>query len=161
MKFGWYLCLSLLLSACGGAAKTKYLVNPGDSNLSYEQFHFSQAVRVDDTVWVSGQVGFDGQRWGTNIEEQTQMAFSYLEKVLKASGADMADVVELTTFHTNVADIGTVAQVKDRYFPNNYPAWHVLGVSALVFPEAQIEIKAVAVVGSGLKVVRVQNGLNK
>jgi enamine deaminase RidA (YjgF/YER057c/UK114 family) len=67
----------------------------------YDGFHFSQANRVGDTIWVSGQVGVDDKLTpAEGMAAQARLAFEGLKRTLAAAGATLDDVVELTTFHT-------------------------------------------------------------
>jgi enamine deaminase RidA (YjgF/YER057c/UK114 family) len=84
------------------------------------------------------------------MSAQARLAFESLKAVLEAAGASLADVVELNTFHTALQrDIQAFAAVKDEYFPRHYPAWTAVGVSELAMPGLCIEVRAVAVAGSG------------
>lgn len=151
--------MAAALAGCAGshvappaapAAPVKYLVNPGNTQRVYEAWHYAQAARVGDTIWVSGQVGARSEP--TSIEAQAELVFERLKSTLEAAGASLADVVELTSYHLNMADFSKVAAVKDRFMPNHYPAWTAVGTTGLVMPQALLEIKAVAVVGSGKQV---------
>ena len=126
----------------------RQLVNPPGTEGIYQSWKFSQAVRVGDTVWVAGQVGMGPEGIAPDLLGQARAAFQNLERVLTAAGASLADVVELVSYHTDIADVAAVAQVKDEFFPENYPAWTVLGVSSLVLPDLRLEIRATAVIGS-------------
>jgi enamine deaminase RidA (YjgF/YER057c/UK114 family) len=117
----------------------------------YDAYHFSPATRAGDTIWVSGQVGAtpDG-KVGEDIQAQAQIAFESLKTILEEAGACLADVVELTTFHVDMRnEIEVFAAVKDEYFPDHYPSWTAVGVAQLLMPEFRVEIRAVAVAGSG------------
>lgn len=57
------------------------------------------------------------------------------EQVLAAADLGFDHVVELVSYHTNMADLTAVAEVKAEYFPRNFPAWTALGVTALAFPD--------------------------
>lgn len=129
---------------------TRALINPGSTRVMYDKFHFSQAVRAGDMVWVSGQVGIDAQmRPGKGLIEQARLAFASLKTVLEAAGAHLGDVVELVTFHIDLrGGSREFGAVKDEFFPNNYPAWTAVGVTQLAMPELLVEIRAVAVIGS-------------
>lgn len=132
---------------------TRTLINPPATQVFYDRYHFSQATRVGDTIWVSGQVGLDAHfQPGDGLAAQARLAFQNLQSVLQAAGATLADVVELTTFHMDLqggsAEFGAA---KDLFFPNNFPAWTAVGVTQLAMPELLVEIRAVAVVGSALK----------
>lgn len=126
------------------------LINPKGTEFIYETMQFSQAVRVDNTVWVSGQVGMDEKgAVGEGIEEQARMAFQNLKKILAEAGGSLDDVVELVTYHTSMADIKGFSKVKSEFITKNYPAWTAVGVTELVFPQLLVEMKAIAVIGSG------------
>jgi len=133
------------------SSKRRVLINPPGSEEFYKTWQFSQAVRVDDTVWLSGQIGVDHNgRAGGGVKEQAHLAFENLAAVLAESGASLADVVELVTYHLSMNDLHTFAEVKFEFFPGDYPAWTVVGVTALALPELLVEVKATAVIGSGL-----------
>jgi enamine deaminase RidA (YjgF/YER057c/UK114 family) len=125
------------------------LINPPGTEAIYEGMQFSQAVRVGEWIWVSGQVGMN-ENWqvGEGIEAQARMAFQNLERVLSHAGATLADIVELTTFHTSIADMAAFSKVKAEFLPRDYPAWTAVGVTALVLPALLVEIRATAVIGS-------------
>lgn len=128
-------------------------INPPSTQAMYDNFHFSQATRVADTIWVSGQVGIDAaMKPGEGMEEQARLAFQSLKSVLEAAGATLADVVELMTFHTDLrGEMAAFAQVKDEFFSKRYPSWSAVGVTQLAMPELCIEIRAVAVAGCGAR----------
>ncbi|WP_343618187.1 RidA family protein [Ralstonia sp.] len=131
-------------------AKRQSIV-PAPFQLFYDAYHFSPATRVGDTIWVSGQVGIGADmKPAEGMQAQAQIAFECLKGVLEAAGANLADVVELTTFHTDLrGEMEAFAAVKDQYFPSRYPSWTAVGVTQLALPELCIEIRAVAVAGSG------------
>jgi enamine deaminase RidA (YjgF/YER057c/UK114 family) len=130
--------------------RKKILINPPGTEEIYRRMKFSQAVRVGDTVWVSGQVGVDEKGLvGEGIDAQARLAFKNLAHVLADTGASLADVVELMTFHTSMGDIRGFSKVKTEFIPENYPAWTAVGVKELVMPQLLVEIKATAVIGSG------------
>jgi len=125
--------------------------NPGSTQAMYDAMHFAQATRVGDTIWVSGQVGIDAaMKPAAGMEAQAHLAFQNLRAALSAAGASLADVVELTTFHTDLrGEMGAFSKVKDEYFPNRYPSWTAVGTTQLALPELVVEIRAVAVAGCG------------
>ncbi|MEK0098496.1 RidA family protein [Streptomyces sp. NPDC056121] len=129
----------------------RHLINPGSTRATYERLHFSQANRAGDIVWVSGQVGIDPAtlQAADGMEAQARLAFEGAKAVLEAAGASLADVVELTTFHTDLrGGVAEFMEVKDKYFPDRYPAWTAVGVTQLARPEFLVEIRVVAVAGS-------------
>jgi enamine deaminase RidA (YjgF/YER057c/UK114 family) len=133
------------------ATRKKVLINPPGTEMIYKRMQFSQAVRAGDTVWVSGQVGMDEK--GTvaeGIENQARLAFQNLKRVLAEAGASLADVVELVTFHTSMGEIRGFAKVKAEFIPEDFPAWTAIGIKELVMPQLLVEIRATAIVGSGI-----------
>jgi enamine deaminase RidA (YjgF/YER057c/UK114 family) len=132
------------------AAGRRRAVVPAAAQRMYEAYHFAPATRVGDMVWVSGQVGVDAQgRPGADMAAQARLAFEALRAVLAEAGASLADVVELTTFHTDLrGEMGAFAAVKDEFFPAPYPAWTAVGVTALARSEFVVEVRAVAVAGA-------------
>lgn len=132
-------------------ATKRQSINPGPTQALYNGLHFSQATRVRDMIWVSGQVGIDAaMKPVPGIEAQAHLAFQNLRSILEAAGASLADVVELVTFHTDLrGEMQTFASAKDEYFPERYPSWTAVGVTQLALAELRVEIRAVAVVGCG------------
>ncbi|MBV7586221.1 RidA family protein [Pseudomonas sp. PDM33] len=129
----------------------RQLINPPQTQVLYDTYHFSQANRVGNIVWVSGQVGIDANFVpGADITEQAHLAFQALRSILGEAGGSLADVVELMTFHTDLqGEVHAFGQVKDEYFPDRYPAWSAVGVTQLSLPQLRVEVRAVAVIGSG------------
>ena len=85
------------------------------------------------------------------MEAQARLAFENLQAVLEAAGANLADVVELMTFHTDLrGDMAEFTKVKDAFFPDRYPSWTAVGVTQLASPDFLVEVRAVAVAGSGV-----------
>lgn len=132
--------------------KDRVVINPVGTETLCQTWQFSEAVRVGDQVWVSGQLGIgpDGEPAPT-IEEQSRLAFQNLSHVLEEAGGVLADVVDLTSFHVTMEDLPIFATVKSEFFPKDFPAWTVIGVSELALPRFLIEIKAIAIIGSGLE----------
>ena len=128
----------------------RILINPKETQLMYDGFHFSQANRVGDIIWISGQVGIDGKLApGNGMAEQARLAFEGLKRTLAAAGATLHDVVELTTFHIDLrGEMDDFVKVKDEYLPRDYPAWTAVGVTQLALPELRVEVRAVAVAAS-------------
>ncbi len=126
-------------------------INPPHTRPIYDAFHFSQATRVGDTIWVSGQVGIGpDMQPAAGMAAQAELAFQALKAVLAEAGATLADVVELTTFHTDLrGEMKDFVRVKDRHFPDRYPSWTAVGTTQLAMPEFCVEIRAVAVAGCG------------
>ncbi|MEN0136617.1 MAG: RidA family protein [Rhodococcus sp. (in: high G+C Gram-positive bacteria)] len=130
----------------------RQLINPPGTEATYDRLHLSQATRVGDLIWVSGQVGIDPTTRMTadGMKAQARFAFEGVQSVLEAAGAGLGDIVELTTFHTDLrGDIEEFVRVKDEYLPDRYPSWTAVGVTQLARPEFLVEIRVVAAAGSG------------
>lgn len=111
---------------------------------------YSQAVKVGDTVYLSGQIPLDpetAELVGGEMEKQIRRVFDNLAGVASAAGGSLADVVKLNIFLTDLAHFALVNQVMAEYFVEPYPARAALGVASL--PKgASVEMDAVLVLGS-------------
>ncbi|MFE7416160.1 RidA family protein [Rhodococcus sp. NPDC057529] len=123
-------------------------INLDTTLASYERLHFSQATRAGNLIWVSGQVGLDRATGEIPEDPQAQarLAFEGVKQVLEEAGSSLDDIVELTTFHTDLHGDGPgFGAVKDQYIGEPYPSWTGVGVSQLARPEFVVEIRVVAV----------------
>lgn len=106
---------------------------------------YSQAVRVGDTAYLSGQIPLDPttmQLVEGGMEAQIRRVFDNLTAVARASGGSLADTVKLNVFLTDLGYFALVNQIMAEYFQEPYPARAVIGVAAL--PRgAQVEMDAV------------------
>ncbi|CAG2372389.1 MULTISPECIES: RidA family protein [Burkholderia cepacia complex] len=121
---------------------------PAGMEAVYEKIGYAPGVRVGDTLYISGQIGRDAAMQRVEDREaQIVQAFENLKHVLEAAGALFNDVVDLTTFHTDMRDLPLFMQVRDRYFhAHPRPAWTAVGAHMLGgAPGYIVEIKAVAV----------------
>ncbi len=126
---------------------TKALINPEGTEFLYEAYQFSQAVKVGNQIWISGQTGMnENGEVGNDITEQTRFAFENLENVLKEAGATFDDIVEITTYHTSMEDMEAFQKVRSEFIKEDYPAWTAVGVKELILPDFLIEIKATVVI---------------
>jgi enamine deaminase RidA (YjgF/YER057c/UK114 family) len=128
--------------------KERKAVVPAGMEAVYERIRYAPAVKVGNTMYVSGQVGRDAKmQLVEGREAQTVQAFENLKKVLEAAGASLSDVVDLTTFHTDMRDLPLFLEIRDRYLTTHpMPAWTAIGAHMLGGTAGYIvEIKAVAV----------------
>jgi len=106
---------------------------------------YSQAVRVGNTIWVSGQIPLDPATMELvkgDIEIQARRVFENLRTIVKASGATMDDVVKVTIFLLDLGHFALINRVMAEYFREPYPARAALGVASL--PRgAQIEVECI------------------
>ena len=108
---------------------------------------YSQAVKVGDTVYLSGQIPLDPhtmQLVEGGMEIQIRRVFDNLAAVADAAGGSLADIVKLNVFLTDLGHFTLVNEVMAGYFKEPYPARAALGVTAL--PRgASVEMDAVLV----------------
>jgi len=107
---------------------------------------YSQAVNVNGTVYLSGQIALDPETMelveGTRA--QIDRVFNNLRAVAEAAGGDLSRIVKLTVYLTDLADFPVVNEVMAEYFSAPYPARAAVGVAAL--PKGtQVEIEGVMV----------------
>ncbi|UXI67889.1 RidA family protein [Tahibacter amnicola] len=108
---------------------------------------YSQAVKVDKTIYASGQIPLDpatGELVPGDIATQARRVFDNLQAVVDAGGGTFSDVVRVTIYLTNLGNFGDVNGVMMEYFKPPYPARATVGVASL--PRgAQVEVDLVAV----------------
>jgi enamine deaminase RidA (YjgF/YER057c/UK114 family) len=122
------------------------LLVPAGTEMMRDQYHFSQGVQIGDTIYVSGQGGWDAAfQIAGDVGAQARQAFRNMERVLAEAGASLDDVVDVTSFHLDMEQMGAVVTVLKEVFPNHQPAWTAVGVTRLAMPAMLIEIKATAV----------------
>lgn len=108
---------------------------------------YSQAVRVGDTVYLSGQIPLlpsTGALLEGDIAAQSRQVFENMKAVCAAAGGSLADIARLGIYLTDLADFAVVNAVMAEYFNAPFPARSTVQVSAL--PRgAQVEVDAVLV----------------
>lgn len=147
-------CVVVTDNAVGSQTRHKTIVIPAGQDAAYDDYHYAPAVRVGDTVIVSGiPAGGDG-----SYEDKVRAMFERARKTLDAAGASLEDVVEINTFHAEVKDSAAFnaefqrfLKIHEEFFPSGYPAWTAVGTTALLAPGAVLEMRLVAVIGSGEK----------
>lgn len=132
-------------------AKRKLIIP--DSMLSiYESVGYAPGVLVDSTLYISGQIGRDNYMQLVEAKEaQFHQVFKNLQMVLEAAGASFGDVVDVTSYHTDMRDLPLYMHVRNQYFDNKdtAPCWTAIGAASLCgAPGYFLEVKAVAVLSS-------------
>jgi 2-iminobutanoate/2-iminopropanoate deaminase len=110
---------------------------------------YSQAIRADGLVFVSGQLALrpdSKEIVGEGIEEQTEQVFANLRAILEAAGSGLDRLVKTTVYLTNLGDFQGMNEVYRRHAGDVPPARATLEVSALP-SGALVEIEAVALAG--------------
>lgn len=108
---------------------------------------YSQAIRVDDLLFISGQVPLDpasGNLVPGDIAEQTRRALENLVAILREAGLAPEHVVKTTVYLTDMADFAAMNQVYASFFKEVAPARATVQVSRLP-KDVRVEIDAIAV----------------
>ncbi len=95
---------------------------------------YSQAVKVGNTVYLSGQIPLDPatmQLVSGDIDAEIRRVFDNLAAVAKAAGGTLNDAVKVNVFLTDLAHFGRVNEIMATYFQQPYPARAAIGVAAL------------------------------
>ena len=116
----------------------------------FEPFCISQAMRLGDLVFVSGQAALDleGNLVGVGeFDAQAEQVFKNLEDVLAAAGSGLDKILKVTIFLKDMDNFPKIVALREKYFSQPYPADTIVEVSALALPELEIEIEAIAAAG--------------
>lgn len=95
---------------------------------------YSQAVKVDQTVYISGQIPLDPTTMeivAGGIDAQITRVFDNLTAVAEAAGGSLKDAVKLTIYLTDLGNFPVVNEIMAKYFSEPYPARAAIEVSAL------------------------------
>lgn len=114
----------------------------------YEPFRLAQGYRVGDLVFISGQAAIDGHGQIVGVgdfDAQAEQVFANLERVLRAGGSSLKNVIKVTIFLRDMSNFDKIVQLRGRYFTPPYPADTIVEVSSLYSPEALLEIEAIAI----------------
>ncbi|WP_442681184.1 RidA family protein [Sphingomonas sp. ASY06-1R] len=121
------------------------VIFPANPHALYAEHGYSPAVRSDNLLFVSGQVGAraDGSP-EPDFEAQVRLAFASLEAVLRAAGLGFDDIIDVTTFHIDPeTQFETVMAVKREIFADApYPTWTAIGVNWLAGFDFEIKVIA-------------------
>lgn len=118
---------------------------PANRHALYAAHGYSAAVKADNLLFVSGQVGSRGDGSPEpDFEAQVRRAFANLEATLRAGGCGLDDIIDVTTFHTDPENqFGTIMAVKGEVFPQApYPTWTAVGVAWLAGFDFEIKVVA-------------------
>ncbi len=140
--------ITLPAFAEGGRQKAEIIV-PDAARESYENMGYAPAVKVGDTIYVSGVISV--LRGEGSYEERYALGFRdalmWIDEILREAGASLDDVVDITTFHTDLQrQLQTAIRVRMDVMNAPHPAWTAVGTTALASPNGVTEIKVVAVV---------------
>jgi reactive intermediate/imine deaminase len=112
---------------------------------------WSNAIRAGDMLFISGQVArpFEGGTGlvGKNEYEQTRQIFSRIDRIIRAAGGTMDNLVKMTIFLVDIRNNTEVWRARREFFTGDFPASTLVEVRALAKPDVLVEIEAVAWLG--------------
>ena len=107
---------------------------------------FSEAVRVGDLMFLSGQIGYEpatGKPVPGGIKAEARQALTLIKDVLTRNGASMSDVVKCTVFLADIAEWPAFNEVYVEFFKKPFPARSALAASGLA-RNARVEVECIA-----------------
>jgi 2-iminobutanoate/2-iminopropanoate deaminase len=111
---------------------------------------YSQAVRVGDFLYTSGQIALDpqsGEFLSGEIEQETERTIENISAILTAGGLSLDNVIKTTVYLTDLSHFARMNHIYEKYFSGNKPARACVQVAAL--PKgAKVEIEAIAIAAS-------------
>ena len=112
---------------------------------------WSNAIRTGDTVYISGQVArpFEGGATLVGADEYTQARhiFARIERIVRAAGGSMEDLVKMTIFMVDITKNTEVWRARREFFTGDFPASALVEVRSLATADVLVEIEAVAWLG--------------
>lgn len=109
---------------------------------------YSQAVKVNNTVYLSGQIPLDPETMeivSDDVAVQITQVFDNLTAVCEAAGGDLSSIVKLNIFLTDLSNFPIVNEIMGQYFSDPYPARAAIGVRALP-KDSRVEMDGIMVV---------------
>ena len=127
--------LVLLGTASGASAQVTFFNDGPGAN---QNLPFSESVRVNELLFISGQVGTDGSGALVDggIEPESRQVMDNIKQIIHRRGLTMSDVVKCTVFLADVSQWGDFNQVYTTYFSKPYPARSALGANGLALGAA-------------------------
>ncbi len=128
---------------------TKTIIVPEGMEFIRDEIGYAPAVLADKRLYIAGQIGRNDQReLVAEKEAQFVQVFENLKRVLEAAGSSFADLVEVTSYHTDMRDLPLYMEVRNRYMQGCYPAWTAIGAASLCgVPGYFLEVKGIAELG--------------
>jgi 2-iminobutanoate/2-iminopropanoate deaminase len=142
-----FICAVAVALTIGAAGQRAYGQERKAINLSPARgLPFSDAIMVGNTLYIAGQEGTDdsGKLASGGIGPETTTALENIQKVVKAAGFEMKDIVSVTVYLADIHEFPDMNKVYKSVMPDPKPARATIQAAALV-NNARIEISAIAV----------------
>ena len=131
---------------------TKQVITPPEGTIHRLPWPYSHGIAVGNLLFIAGQVALDEDLrlvGPGDIEVQARQAWENIRTVVVAAGGKITDVVKVTTYLADLADIDGLHKVRREIFPDgDYPVATVTEAKRLGLPGLLVEIEATAVIGS-------------
>jgi len=130
-----------------GSRQNAGIIVPAEAQSSYENWGYAPAVVVGNHIYVSGVVSsLEGEG---SYEERYARGFAtalgWIEKILNEAGASLDDVIDITSFHTDLQrQLQPAIKIRMEIMAAPHPAWTAVGTTALASPDGVTEIKVIA-----------------
>jgi reactive intermediate/imine deaminase len=113
---------------------------------------YSHAVKSGDTIYVAGQVAFDGQNQVVGVGDaraQAEQVWENIAAAVEAAGGSVTDVVKITVFLKDIRDAKAEIEIRKKFFEaGHYPICTQVQVANLGLPDLLMEVDAIAVIDS-------------
>ena len=138
------ICTAIAAAPASARDPAQVLMPPPGRDAAHKEWGFAEAVTHGDTIYLSGVVA---GLWGDNTDPSVAYdnAFRQIADILKRAGSSWDDVLEMTTYHTDIpSQLDAFVKVKARYVTAPYPAWTAIDVDRLVPDKGLVEIRVIA-----------------
>lgn len=131
-----------------GARQQSEVVVPDSNRATYERYGYAPAIKTQDgTIYVSGViVGLVGE--GSYEERYAagfKQALAYIDSILAEAGATLDDVIDITSYHTDMAkQIQPAIAARMAAMNEPHPTWTAIGTTGLAVPDGVTEIRVIA-----------------
>lgn len=131
-------------------SKPEFFVTPGYGEKALDLLYYSQAVKVDNRVEISGQGGWnDDFEIPASLVEEIEQAFRNVERTLATAGAGWEHVIHVNSYHVGgfPPEVNeTMTRLYRHYMPHQASIWTQTGVEALGLPTMRVEIRVTAII---------------
>lgn len=149
MRLAWMLRISVLSFVAFGCAAAPEVVFDRSPETRAADLPFSDAVRVGDLLFLSGQLGIrpgEKQLVPGGIEAETEQCLENIRAILERNGSGLERVVKCTAFLADMNEWARMNAVYRRYFAEALPARSAFATSGLAY-QARIELECIAAAG--------------
>jgi enamine deaminase RidA (YjgF/YER057c/UK114 family) len=129
---------------------TKEIIRPTEG-IHPLPWPYSHGIRIGDWLLIAGQVALDEELrivGPGDAEQQARQTWRNIKTVVEAAGGKITDVVRVTTYVADLADVDAIHEVRREFFPDgDYPVATVVQAAKLGLPGLRLETEAFAIIG--------------